>query len=97
VSIFRRRKRNEHGAVEAGHIPMRCREFVEVITGYLEGTLPDVDRERFDEHLATCPHCTAYLAQIRTTLRLTGRLTEEDIPAETREDLLRVFREWQSA
>jgi len=97
VSIFRRRKRHQHGAVPAGGNPMRCREFVEVITGYLEETLPETDRARFEEHLAGCPHCTAYLAQMRTTLRLTGRITEEDIPDDTREDLLRVFREWQSA
>jgi len=98
MSIFRRkRKRTEGEAVPGEPTPMRCREFVEVITGYLDGSLPAVDRERFDEHLAACPHCTAYLSQMRTTLRLTGRLTEEDIPDDTREDLLEVFRNWQSA
>ena len=98
MSIFRRKRaRTDHGAMAGKPSPMPCREFVEVITGYLEGTLSDVDRERFDEHLAACPHCTAYLDQMRTTLRLTGRLTEEDIPDATREDLLQVFRNWQSA
>jgi anti-sigma factor RsiW len=97
VSIFRRRKRTEHGAIAGSPSPMLCRELVEVITGYLDGTLPDVDRLRFDEHLATCPHCTAYLDQMRTTLRLTGRLSHDDIPDATREDLLQVFRRWQSA
>ena len=54
-------------------------------------------RRRFDEHLGACPHCTAYLDQMRTVLRLTGRLTEEEIPEPARKDLLRVFREWKSA
>jgi anti-sigma factor RsiW len=76
---------------------MPCREFVEVVTGYLEGTLPEEERIRFEEHLAGCPHCTAYLDQMRTVLRLTGRLTEEDIPEATREDLLQVYRSWRSA
>jgi anti-sigma factor RsiW len=76
---------------------MRCRELVEVITGYLEGTLPEAERARFEEHLAGCPHCTAYLAQMRTVLRLTGRLTESDIPDDTRDDLLQVYRSWRSA
>jgi anti-sigma factor RsiW len=76
---------------------MPCREFVEVVTGYLEGTLPEEERERFDEHLAGCPHCTAYLDQMRTVLRLTGRLTEQDVPEATREDLLQVYRSWRSA
>jgi predicted anti-sigma-YlaC factor YlaD len=97
VSIFRRRKRTADGAIAGSHSPMPCREFVEVITGYLEGTLPEVDRARFEEHLAACPHCTAYLDQMRTVLRLTGRLTEDDIPDATRTDLLQVFRSWQSA
>jgi len=93
VSIFRRRRRPASGDPAA----MPCREFVEVITWYLEGTLPDEDRVRFDEHLAACPNCTAYLDQMRTVLRLTGRLTEEDIPDDTRSDLLQVYRNWQSA
>jgi anti-sigma factor RsiW len=76
---------------------MPCREFVEVVTGYLEGTLPEAERERFEEHLAGCPHCTAYLDQMRTVLRLTGRLTEDDIPAATRADLREVYRGWRSA
>jgi anti-sigma factor RsiW len=92
VSIFRRRKRSA-----PGQSPMPCREFVEVVTGYLEGTLPEEERIRFEEHLAGCPHCTAYLDQMRTVLRLTGRLTEEDIPEATREDLLQVYRSWRSA
>jgi anti-sigma factor RsiW len=92
VSILRRRKRAARGGR-----PMPCREFVEVITGYLEGTLPDQERERFDEHLAACPNCTAYLAQMRTVLQLSGRLTEQDIPDATREDLRQVYRNWRSA
>lgn len=92
MSIFRRRRTNSPGAN-----PMPCRELVEVVTGYLEGTLPEVDRARFEEHLAACPHCTAYMNQMRTTLLLAGRLTEDDIPDDTREDLLQVYRAWKSA
>jgi len=94
VSIFRRRRRNTPAGAAN---PMPCRELVQVVTGYLEGTLPEVDRVRFEEHLAACPHCTAYLDQMRTTLRLAGRLTEDDIPEDTREDLLQVYRAWKSA
>ena len=94
---FLRRRRGRHGQVVEDSAPMPCREFVECITGYLEGTLAAEDRRRFDEHLQVCPHCTAYLDQMRTVLRLTGRLTEDQIPEPARQDLLRVFREWKSA
>ncbi len=92
MSILRRRRRRS-----AGRSPMPCREFVEVVTGYLEGTLPEEERDRFEQHLAACTNCTAYLDQMRTVLRLTGRLTEHDIPEATREDLLQVYRSWRSA
>lgn len=74
---------------------MNCKSLVELVTEYLEGALPDPDRERLEAHLAACDGCTAHLEQIRTTIRLTGALTEEQIPADARESLLHVYRSWQ--
>jgi anti-sigma factor RsiW len=93
----KRRRRGRQGQVVGVPADMPCREFVECVTAYLEGTLAPEDRRRFDEHLGACPHCSAYLDQMRAVLRLTGRLTEEQIPEPARQDLLRVFREWKSA
>jgi Putative zinc-finger len=74
---------------------MACREFVELVTGYLEGTLPLPDRTRFEHHLVFCTWCVDYLQQMRDTLRLAGRLTEEDVPSEAKDELLRAFRHWK--
>jgi hypothetical protein len=52
---------------------------------------------RFEEHLRGCDGCTAYMEQFRTTIRLTGMLTEEQVPAEARDALLGAFRAWSSA
>jgi hypothetical protein len=41
--------------------PLVCREFVELVTDYLEGALPDGERIRFEAHLAECHGCTGYL------------------------------------
>ena len=49
---------------------MSCQELVELVTDYLEGALSEGDRARFDEHLAECAGCRAYLAQVRSTLRV---------------------------
>jgi anti-sigma factor RsiW len=76
---------------------MNCRALVELVTDYLEGALPDEERARIDAHLAGCDGCTAYLEQMRTTIRLTGMLTEDQIPAEARDALLGAFREWRGA
>jgi len=74
--------------------PMTCHELVKVITDYLEGTLPAKDRQRVEAHLATCQGCTNYLEQMRETIRLTGMLTEEQIPDEQKQQLLGAFRGW---
>ena len=51
-----------------------CQQAVELVTDYLEGALSRRDRRRFEAHLRACPNCTAYLEQIRMTIRLTGAI-----------------------
>ena len=74
---------------------MSCRELVEVITEYLEGTLPGDARERFEAHLAECPYCVNYLEQMRATIEALGELQEESLDRETRQGLVEAFRGWQ--
>ena len=73
--------------------PLVCQEFVELVTDYLEGTLPASDRKRFEAHIALCDGCTAYLEQMRITIRTLGALPPEPVDAHTREHLLAAFRE----
>ena len=75
-------------------VQMTCRTLVELVTDYLEGALPDDERARLETHLATCDGCTRYLAQIRETIRLTGKLTEAQIEPEARDVLRGVYRAW---
>jgi anti-sigma factor RsiW len=74
---------------------MVCKELVDLVTEYLEGTLPLADRQRFDHHLKGCSHCAIYLDQMRQTIRTLGRLTEDDLSEDTKRDLLRIFRDWK--
>lgn len=74
---------------------LACQEFVELVTEYLEGTLPPAERVRFEQHLALCDGCTTFLEQMRQTIRLLGSLTEEMIPAEGKEKLLLAFHDWR--
>jgi anti-sigma factor RsiW len=76
---------------------LTCKELVELVTQYLEGTLTPEDRARFDRHLGLCPGCTTYVEQFRETIRLTGRLREEDLDPQAREALLAQFRSWRSS
>jgi anti-sigma factor RsiW len=74
---------------------LTCQELVEVVTDYLEGAMPAKQRVRFEEHLAYCSWCQTYLAQMRETVEITGTLREDDLSAEARDALLRVFRDWK--
>jgi anti-sigma factor RsiW len=74
---------------------MTCEEFVELVTAYLEGTLPAGDRAAFDEHMALCPGCDRYLAQFRATIELLGQLPEESMSSPGRERLLDAFAQWR--
>ena len=72
-----------------------CREIVEVVTDYLEGRLPLEARTRFEQHLVYCDWCRVYLEQIRQTIRVAGSVSEESFGSQTREDLVRLFRDWK--
>jgi len=80
-----------HAATE-----MTCQELVELVTEYLDGTLSESERSRFDAHVRTCSGCEAYIEQMRVTIRLLGKLSEESISAEARRDLLATFRTWKA-
>jgi anti-sigma factor RsiW len=75
---------------------MTCHELVQLITDYLEGGLSRRDRRRFERHLRDCDGCTTYVEQMRETVRLAGVLGEDDLTPEVRDELLVVFRDWES-
>jgi anti-sigma factor RsiW len=70
---------------------------VEIVTDYLEGALSPEERVRFEQHLALCDGCTYYVEQMRETIRLSGKVTEDQIPVAQRERLLEAFRDWNRA
>jgi len=73
-----------------------CQDLVEVVTDYLDGALSDVDRRRFEAHVAICERCGAYLQQIRLTIVASGRAgaRPEALPADLREGIRAAFRGW---
>lgn len=76
---------------------LTCKDVVELVTGYLDGSMAPADRERFEEHLSVCDGCTNHLHQMRETIRLTGMLTEEQVPDDQRDALLEAFRNWRGS
>jgi predicted anti-sigma-YlaC factor YlaD len=75
-------------------VELDCREVVEILDDYLAGAMAAAERNRVERHLAECEGCLNYLEQLRTTIRLTGRLTEQAVPPEAMAALLEAFRTW---
>jgi len=74
-----------------------CREVVELVSDYLEGALTERDRALFEEHLAMCEGCSAYLDQMRETIAVAGTLTAEAVEPAVCAHLVDAFREWRRA
>jgi len=73
-----------------------CREAVALMTAYLDGELGVRDRDRLEAHLADCPHCSEYLAQLRVTIDALGRVDVDELPEETVDELVGLYRAWRA-
>ncbi|MDX2130519.1 MAG: zf-HC2 domain-containing protein [Planctomycetota bacterium] len=61
-----------------------CRELIEFIADYLDGTLPAEARVEFERHLTVCPACVAYLRSYQRTIDASrDALAPSDEPATT--------------
>lgn len=70
-----------------------CREFVELVSDYLDDELPAADRARFEAHLAECDGCLGYLEDIRQIVNSLHELPEPPADPATYKALLRAFRD----
>jgi anti-sigma factor RsiW len=76
-------------------VELTCKELVELATEYLSQAMAADDRARFEQHLLTCPPCTAYLDQMKKTVAITGGLEGGALSSETERDLMELFRRWK--
>jgi anti-sigma factor RsiW len=73
-----------------------CRDAVALMAAYLDDALPTSDRVRLEDHLADCPHCSEYLAQLRVVIDVSGDVTPDDLDAEVLDELVDLYRQWRS-
>jgi anti-sigma factor RsiW len=72
---------------------LSCQELVELVTDYLEGALSREDVARFEAHLAACPGCATYLAQVEATIAV-ARASGDHVDTDEISPLLEAFRDW---
>jgi anti-sigma factor RsiW len=73
-----------------------CREAVSLMAAYLDGEMNNRDRVRLERHLAGCPNCSEYLAQIRATIDALGCVQPDDLPDDAVDDLVALYRRWRA-
>jgi len=73
--------------------PLTCREFVEFLDEYLDGALMPERAAAFDDHLAACPSCVAYMKTYAATIELAREAfaADEPVPGDVPEDLVRAI------
>jgi anti-sigma factor RsiW len=71
-----------------------CRQAVALMTDYIEDTMSARDRARFEAHLAGCPHCSEYLAQMRVTINAVGHIEPDDLDPAALDELVTLYQEW---
>jgi hypothetical protein len=73
---------------------MTCKEFVRLVTDYLDHALDHARHDDFRRHLSVCKPCVHYLDQMRKTIRALGDLHADEEPSRRRVDgiLARVLR-----
>jgi anti-sigma factor RsiW len=71
-----------------------CRTFIEFLSEYRSGELPESQRDEFDFHLTECAECVAYLKTYDKTIQL-GRGAfmelEAGLPADVPDELIRAI------
>lgn len=79
---------------------LTCREFVEVLTDYLEDAVEPGVRAEIERHLVICRGCSNYVEEMRSTVGLLGRMAagdgdepDHDVCSDR---LLSMFRAWQA-
>jgi predicted anti-sigma-YlaC factor YlaD len=82
-----RRQDYEHGYT--------CSEVVEIAAEYVDGALTGDEMTRFELHLNFCDGCFTFIDQIRTAAAMAARVSEEQLPDETRTKLIAAFRDWK--
>jgi anti-sigma factor RsiW len=75
-----------------------CRDFVELVTDYLEGQIAAAEQHAINDHLGECPGCAEYVRQMRLTIAgLRGLSSDEVMFPQTRDELMRAFAEIKPA
>jgi anti-sigma factor RsiW len=75
------------------HDEMTCKRLIlESLVEYEDGSMPELDRNELERHLAHCPPCIVFLKSYRATGRTLKMLKPRDIPKNLAEAVMSFVR-----
>jgi anti-sigma factor RsiW len=75
-----------------GPSTIECRQIADLLSDYLDGTLPKATRELLEWHIEGCGPCVAFVNTYRGTINAATKLKDVEIPSELKQRLLAVLR-----
>jgi len=75
---------------------INCQQLIDFCLDYIDGSLPQDERERFKQHIGRCHDCVVFFETYRKTPELTREALDTQIPPAVREavrSFLRAKRE----
>lgn len=82
MTLWERLSRWARKPVPSGPMGMTCREQVELLVDYLDGTLDPRVAKALEAHLADCRPCLNFLKTYKTTSAWVRELSWEEMPDE---------------
>jgi len=70
-----------------------CKESIDLLLDYLDGTMSDEQARHLEEHLAACPPCIDFLKTYRATPSLCRRALQKQMPEELSQRLKEFLRQ----
>jgi anti-sigma factor RsiW len=70
---------------------MTCQQLIDFIGRYRDDDLAPDERESFEQHLAICPSCAAYLKTYEQTILLAKASADEPVPPDVPESLIKAI------
>ena len=70
---------------------MNCRDLIDFLMEYVEGTLPDHQRATFEEHMQICSQCVDYIETYKKTIALTADAWNDDCPEDIPDELIQAI------
>ena len=70
-----------------------CKESIDLLLDYLDGTMSDEQARHLEEHLAACPPCIDFLRTYRATPSLCRRALQKQMPEELSQRLKEFLRQ----